>query len=134
MSKIGIYFGNGKVIDKKFQLLKKYPYICAGNALFYFKICKLMNDILMKIAQLKPLLKRDYHLPSIGVFGSVSDGTFNEKSDVDILVEFSKPIGWKVFSMGMFLEKQLQRKIDLVTKNALKPQLRNQILNSVIYI
>ena len=92
------------------------------------------SEILQKISQVKPVLQKDYHLSSIGVFGSVSNGSFNKNSDVDILVEFSKPIGWKVFSMELFLEKQLRHKIDLVTKDALKPQLRNQILNSVMYL
>ena len=92
------------------------------------------TDILTKITQIKPALQKDYNLVSIGVFGSVSNGTSNNDSDVDILVEFSKPIGWKALSMELFLEKQLQRKIDLVTKDALKPQLKNQILNSVIYL
>jgi len=36
--------------------------------------------------------------------------------------------------MELFLEKELQRKIDLVTKDALKPQLKNDILNSVVYL
>jgi len=93
-----------------------------------------MNDILTKIAQIKPILQRDYGLTSIGVFGSISNDSFGKNSDVDILVEFSKPIGWKVFSMELFLEKELQRKIDLVTKDALKPQLKNHILNSVVYL
>ena len=92
------------------------------------------SEILKKLSQIKPILQKDYYLSSIGVFGSVSNGSFNENSDVDILVEFSKPIGWKVFSMELFLENHLRRKIDLVTKDALKPQLRNQILNTVIYL
>jgi len=91
-------------------------------------------DILAKISQIKPMLQKDYSLESIGVFGSVSDDTFDKDSDVDILVEFSKPIGWKVLSMELFLEKELQRKIDLVTKDALKPQLKNDILSSVVYL
>ena len=91
-------------------------------------------DILAKISQIKPMLQKDYSLESIGVFGSVSDDTFDKDSDVDILVEFSKPIGWKVLSMELFLEKELQRKIDLVTKDALKPQLKNDILGSVVYL
>jgi len=92
------------------------------------------SEILKKISQIKPILQKDYYLSSIGVFGSISSDSFNENSDVDILVEFSKPIGWKVFSMELFLESQLRRKIDLVTKDALKPQLRNQILSSVVYL
>jgi len=92
------------------------------------------SEILKKISKIKPLLQREYHLSSIGVFGSVSNGSFNKNSDVDILVEFSKPVGWKFFSMELFLEKQLQRKVDLVTRDALKPQLKNHILNSVVYL
>ena len=91
-------------------------------------------DIFAKISQIKPVLQRDYSLETIGVFGSVSDNSFDKNSDIDILVEFSKPIGWKVLSMELFLEKELQRKIDLVTKDALKPQLKNDILNSVVYL
>ncbi len=92
------------------------------------------SEILSKISRVKPVLQKNYHLSSIGVFGSISDDSFNDDSDVDILVEFSEPIGWKVFSMELFLEQLLHRKIDLVTKEALKPQLKAQILNSVVYL
>ena len=125
---------NTKIVNQNRLSFKNFDYICGGNVLYLFKKRKRMNDILMKIVQLKPQLKKEYHLSSIGVFGSVSDDSFDEKSDIDILVEFSKPVGWKVFSLGMFLEEKLQRKIDLVTKDALKPQLRNQILDSVVYL
>ncbi len=108
------------------------------QSFIFFRIfAKEMNtttEILTQIARIKPILQKEYALSSIGVFGSISDGSFNENSDVDILVEFAKPIGWRVFSMEMFLEKQLHRRIDLVTKEALKPQLKNQILNSVVYL
>jgi predicted nucleotidyltransferase len=50
------------------------------------------SEILTKIAQLKPVLQKDYNLSSIGVFGSVSGGKLNKNSDVDVLVEFSQPI------------------------------------------
>ena len=63
-----------------------------------------------------------------------SDNTYTEDSDIDLLVEFEKPIGWKYFSLEIFLEKTFERKIDLVTKNALKEQIKGDILSKVNYI
>jgi predicted nucleotidyltransferase len=50
------------------------------------------------------------------------------------MVEFEKPIGWHFYTMEMYLEKALKRKIDLVTKNALKEQIKPFILNQIEYI
>ena len=54
-------------------------------------------------------------------------------SDIDILVEFSEPVGWEFIDLKDFLEMILEIKVDLVTKNALKPQIRDRILNEVVY-
>lgn len=92
------------------------------------------NTILEKLRELKPMLKEDYSVKEIGLFGSFSDGTFTDKSDIDILVELEKPIGWRIFTLEIFLEKTFGRKIDLVTKGALKEQIKDQILSQVRYI
>lgn len=92
------------------------------------------NDILTKLKELKPALSRDYAVKQIGIFGSFSDNTATEDSDIDILVELKKPIGWKFFSLEIYLEKVFGRKIDLVTRNALKQQIRDEILKQVSYI
>ena len=91
-------------------------------------------EILSKLQDLKPTLQTDYSVKEIGLFGSFSDDTFNEESDIDILVELYKPIGWKFFSLEIFLEKTFGRKIDLVTKSALKEQIREKILKQVNYV
>lgn len=91
-------------------------------------------EILKKLSDLKPILHRDYSVKTIGIFGSFSDDSFTDESDIDLLVEFDKPIGWKFFSLEIFLENNLGRKIDLVTKNALKEQIKDKILNQVKYI
>ncbi len=91
------------------------------------------NDILNKLCELKPILHRDYSVKQIGLFGSFSDDSYTEDSDIDLLVEFEKPIGWKYFSLEMYLENIFGRKIDLVTKNALKEQIKNRILQQIIY-
>ncbi len=92
------------------------------------------TEILSKLIELKPILHKDFAVREIGLFGSYSDNTFNDNSDIDLLVDFEKPIGWKFFTLELYLEKVFGRKIDLVTKNALKEQLRESILNQVQYI
>jgi uncharacterized protein len=92
------------------------------------------NAILEKLRELKPVLRRDYSVKEIGLFGSFSDNTFSENSDIDILIELERPIGWKYFTLEIFLERTFGRKIDLVTKNALKEQIRDQILSQVKYV
>ena len=92
------------------------------------------KDILKKLKELKPKLYKDYSVTEIGLFGSFSDDSYTDSSDIDILVELEKPIGWKFFSLEIYLEGLFGRKIDLVTKNALKEQIKKSILNQVKYI
>ncbi|MEZ5198905.1 MAG: nucleotidyltransferase family protein [Bacteroidales bacterium] len=87
----------------------------------------------MKLKELKPHLYQDYSVKEIGLFGSFSDGTHDDESDIDILVELEKPIGWKFLTLEIYLENIFERKIDLVTKNALKDQIKDQILKQVKY-
>lgn len=91
------------------------------------------TDILNKLRELKPILSKEYAVRRIGLFGSFADNSADENSDIDLLVELDKPIGWKFFSLEIYLEKIFGRKIDLVTKNALKEQIKKDILNKVNY-
>lgn len=92
------------------------------------------NDILSKLRELKPELTKNYAVREIGLFGSFSDDSYTEDSDIDILVELERPIGWKIFTLEIYLEKIFGRKIDLVTKNALKEQIKDSILKQVNYV
>ena len=85
------------------------------------------------LKQYKMTLKKNFNVKKIGVFGSYAKGKESKKSDVDILVEFSEPIGWEFFDLKEFLETILNKKVDLVTVNAIKPQLKEKILNEIIY-
>lgn len=92
------------------------------------------NEILTTLKELKPILYKEYAVKEIGLFGSFSEDSNTEESDIDILVELEKPIGWKFFSLEIYLEKIFGRKIDLVTKNALKEQIKDRILQQVNYV
>lgn len=99
-------------------------------------LCNMLSrsDVITKLIELKPLLHKDFAVREIGLFGSFSDSSFTESSDIDILVDFDRPIGWKFFSLELYLEKIFDRKIDLVTKNALKDQIKENILKQVTYV
>lgn len=92
------------------------------------------NEILNKLNDLKPILHRDYSVKEIGLFGSFSDDSYTDDSDIDLLVEFERPVGWKYLSLEIYLENIFGRKIDLVTKNALKEQIKDRILDQVKYV
>lgn len=82
------------------------------------------------------LLKRTFHVKELGVFGSFITGNQRANSDIDILVLFEK--GHKDFFNYMRLkycmEDILGRKVDLVMKEAIKPRLKDKVLNEVEYV
>ncbi len=81
----------------------------------------------------KNFLKQKFQVKKIGVFGSFARGEQNRHSDIDIIVEFSKPIGWEFYDLQDYLKYILKKDVDLVTKKALKPQIRKIILSEVKY-
>lgn len=91
-------------------------------------------EIENRLKKLKPILSQEFNVERIGYFGSYSRNEQTIDSDIDILVYFSKPLGWEFFDLKDLLEKELKLKVDLVSEKALKEQLRQIILNSVKYI
>ena len=87
------------------------------------------------IEKLGPELSRKYNVFSIGLFGSVVRDDFSiTDSDVDILVDFSSPIGIEFIDLAEFLESQIKKKIDLVSRKGVKPNYLRQIENELIYV
>ena len=83
------------------------------------------QDILSSLKKLKREVAREYSVKKIGLFGSVSRSEETEQSDVDLLVEFSKPVGFVTFMrLENFLSERLGERVDLVTSDSLKPVIR----------
>ena len=77
-----------------------------------------IKELLQKV---KPELANKYHVKSIGLFGSIVRNDYSSlKSDVDIIVEFSQPVGVEFIDLADFLEFQIKRKVDLVSRNGIK--------------
>lgn len=94
-----------------------------------------IDDVKYILSQHVDELKNTYKVKTIGVFGSVSRGDNKEKSDIDMLVEFSQPIGlFEFVALQDFLKKITRKKVDLATKASLKPRIKNDILKEVIYV
>ena len=78
-------------------------------------------------------LAAKYGASHIRVFGSVADGTADEKSDVDFLVDLEK--GRSLFDLGgllMDLQKLLGRNVDVATANCLRSRIRENVLKQAI--
>ncbi len=107
------------------------------NSKYNFKkisLCEI-NEILK---QHKNELKEKYKIKEIGVFGSYVRGEQKKKgSDVDILVAFKEediPGLFKFIEIERRFERLLKKKVDLVEKSGLRPELKDIILGEVIYI
>ena len=80
-------------------------------------------------------LKEEYGIKEIGIFGSYLRGEAKEESDLDILIEFEKPIGFfKFLELEEYLSNLIGIKVDLVSKKALKPYIGKYILKEVVIV
>jgi predicted nucleotidyltransferase len=94
-----------------------------------------LTDIQNLLHQNGDFLEDTFGIKQIGVFGSYARETaVSHVSDIDILVEFSRPIGWEIVDLHAYLENLLGQRVDLVTTNALKPELKSTILSEVVYV
>lgn len=93
------------------------------------------DEIRKKIGKELPLLRQKYNVKRLGIFGSFVRGQQKKGSDVDMLVEFTSPIGlFDFIGLEDFLTKTLNQKVDLVSKKALKPAIKDDVLKEALYV
>lgn len=90
-------------------------------------------NILKLLEEHENEIRNKYHVKRIGIFGSYVRGEETEKSDVDILVEFEQSTLSNFMGLNFFLEELLDKKVDLVTTNALSPYLSPQVKKEVVW-
>ncbi|PIP69662.1 MAG: nucleotidyltransferase [Nitrospirae bacterium CG_4_10_14_3_um_filter_44_29] len=103
-----------------------------------------MKQAVKNVREAKAVLKehkdeviQKYRVSELGIFGSFVRGEQKKGSDIDILVEFNErniPGLLKLIEMERYLEKLLRKKVDLVRKGGIRPELRKIIMKEVVYI
>jgi len=97
------------------------------------KIHKDKKDILRVIREKQPELIDRFTVNRIGVFGSFARDSAGGESDVDILVELAEPTFDHYMDLKFYLEELLNRPVDLVMADTVKPRLRPIIEKEVVY-
>ena len=96
---------------------------------------KSLNKIKDVLARHREEINAKYNVAEIGVFGSYVRAEQGSRSDIDVLVRFSEPIGlFKFMELEEYLRRLLGIKVDLVSKEALKPYIGQRILEEVSYV
>ena len=96
------------------------------------------TDILKILKEKLPYLNTEFGVRRIGLFGSYSTGNPDENSDVDIIAEFEKPIGFRFIEFAEYIEKLFDRKADILTPagiNAIRnKQVADEIKRTIVYV
>ena len=92
------------------------------------------HEIIDKLQRIKPQLQREYAVKSLALFGSFADGTYTDDSDVDVLIEFERPVGIEFIELSYLLEEALTKKIDLVSRGGIKDKYFKEIERSILYV
>jgi len=96
---------------------------------------KSLQEIKAILLDHKHELKQKYGVRSIGIFGSYIRNANRENSDIDILVEIEISMGFfKFLKLERYLSQLLGVKVDLVTRNSLKPFIGKRILAEIQYV
>ncbi|MFO8085005.1 MAG: nucleotidyltransferase family protein [Desulfobacterales bacterium] len=91
------------------------------------------ETILKRIADIRDELNERFTVKRIGVFGSFVRGDVHSESDVDIIVELAEPTFDHYMDLKFRLEEILDRPVDLVIADTIKPRLRPIIEQEVLY-
>ncbi len=92
------------------------------------------EDILTKLKNLKEEIKTKYKVKTIGLFGSYVNNKQKDTSDIDFLVEFEDDADlFHFIGLSRYLEDIFNMKVDVISKPSLKEDLKQHILQEVIY-
>lgn len=104
--------------------------------LFGCIIFGMKQDIVLQILKQKNAeMTKQFGVKSLLLFGSVARNEATATSDVDLLVEFNRPVGYfGSFALQDYLEKLLGCPVDLVTPDSLKPYMRERVMGELIHV
>jgi uncharacterized protein len=92
------------------------------------------NSELQKLKPKIVKILKAHGIKKAGIFGSYARGEAKRKSDIDILIQPRKGMGFEFFGLAIELEEKLGRKVDLVSYNGISPYLKEYILENEVRI
>ena len=93
------------------------------------------EQVIRVLSERRTELTQKYGVKSLALFGSVSRDEAGPASDVDLLVEFDRPVGYfGLFALQDYIESLLGCKVDLGTPNSLKPRIRARVLGECVRV
>lgn len=96
------------------------------------------ETIILGLREMFPRLAATYGVSRIALFGSFAAGTPDPESDVDLLVELNRPLGFQFMQLADELEEKLGRNVDILTREGLSdiriPHIKNTISESLEYV
>ncbi len=94
--------------------------------------------VIETIRQNAPILAQRYGVSKISLFGSFVKGAPTQASDVDLVIEFNRPIGLAFVDLADDFERFLGRPVDLLTQDGIRniriPAVQNRILSSIEHV
>lgn len=92
------------------------------------------EQILEILKSKKTDLQKKYPISELGLFGSYARGDYNEKSDIDILVDFNDRIGIGFIALAHDLEDIFHTKVDLLSRKGIKQRYLSSVEKSLIHV
>jgi predicted nucleotidyltransferase len=92
-----------------------------------------LDEIRAELRAMLPELRERYPVAGLGVFGSYARGEQREGSDLDLLVDFDGPIGiFGFLDLEEEIGRRLGARVEMVTRPALRPYIKETILRDVV--
>jgi predicted nucleotidyltransferase len=96
------------------------------------------NIIIKKLRDHYQTLSEQFGIERIGLFGSMARGNATKESDIDLIVELNKPLGFKFALLVESLEAIFNKKVDVITKDGLEniriKKVSDSIKKDIIYV
>lgn len=93
------------------------------------------TDVLSILHKHEGELREKFGVESLALFGSVARDEARPDSDVDLLVEFNRPVGlFGLAALQQHLESLFGCKVDLGTPHSLRPSMKERVLQDAIHV
>jgi predicted nucleotidyltransferase len=92
-----------------------------------------LQQIISVLHSIIPFIKSEYSVLDLEIFGSYITNKQKKRSDLDLLVTFSKaPSLLKFMKLENYISDKIGIKVDLVMKDSLKSRLKSSIINNSV--